>query len=80
MTSIVLTVPLCLTGSLLSMVSIILLPATNLSLISTEDRASNKNMHLLITFVFAIEKKKKRGRDYLESKCKLKIKKDVIYS
>jgi hypothetical protein len=56
MTSIVLTVPLCLTGSLLSMVSIILLPATNLSLISTKDRASNKNMLLLITFVFAIEK------------------------
>jgi hypothetical protein len=53
MTSIVLTVPLCLINSLLSMLPI-LPPSTNLSL-STNDTASKKNMHLLISLVLAIE-------------------------
>jgi hypothetical protein len=54
MTSIVLTVPLGLINSLLSMLPI-LLPPTNLSL-STWDMASKKNMHL--SLVLAIEKQK----------------------
>jgi hypothetical protein len=49
MTSIVLTVPLCLTIFLLSMVPI-LLPPTNLSLI-TEDTASKQNIHLKLVLV-----------------------------
>ena len=53
MTSIVLTVPLCLTNSLLSIASTLLRP-TNTSP-STKDRASKKNMHLLISLILAIE-------------------------